>query len=223
MASAAGLASSVSQMHCERLLSGIKAATPSKLPYAERLCGAGLLSMFMRPHIAAGGRDPRVTRREDLLAAGVPLKCAKPKSKSARGGLQASIAFATVELQKEQQLQKMTKAQCDAFKRHCCRVKWPVLPPETQEMFVRIAERNRDKRPVVEIDRPSVYDGSRRFNICDENAPLLTERLEQEIRRVSGPETLGGLSRPLGVLRQEFTECIVCNDAGDPFKLYLDP
>ena len=62
-------------MHMERVLSLVKTATPVKLPYAERLCGAGLLVQLLKPHLKEGGSDPRTTTREDLVADGVPLLC----------------------------------------------------------------------------------------------------------------------------------------------------
>ena len=42
----------VSNMHSERLLSSVRRASPAKLPYAERVLAAGLLTQWLRPHMS---------------------------------------------------------------------------------------------------------------------------------------------------------------------------
>ena len=65
-------------MHLERVLAEVKKATPARLPHAERLCAAGLLTQFLTPHLKEGGNDTRITTRKQLLDAGVPLACQWP-------------------------------------------------------------------------------------------------------------------------------------------------
>ena len=56
-------------MDNERLFAGVKKATPSKLPYAERLMAAGLLTQWLKPHLAEGGDDPRTMTRGQMVEA----------------------------------------------------------------------------------------------------------------------------------------------------------
>ena len=88
----------VCNMHLERLLALVKRASPGKLPYAERVCAAGLLTQWISPHLSEGGSDPRITTRADLVADGVPLECSRKVSK--RGGLHPSMVYANRELPK---------------------------------------------------------------------------------------------------------------------------
>jgi hypothetical protein len=79
-----------------------KKATPSKLPYAERLMAAGLLTQWLKPHLAEGGDDPRTTTRGQMVEAGVPIQAAvnKSSSSSSKGGVHASMMCANEEYTK---------------------------------------------------------------------------------------------------------------------------
>ena len=92
----------LTNMDNERLFAGVKKATPSKLPYAERLMAAGLLTQWLKPHLAEGGDDPRTTTRGQMVEAGVPIQAVvnKSSSSSTKGGVHASMMFANEEYTK---------------------------------------------------------------------------------------------------------------------------
>ena len=50
-----GLHGLTTSMGLERLLSTVKKATPARLPFAERVLAAGLLTQWIKPHMSANG------------------------------------------------------------------------------------------------------------------------------------------------------------------------
>ena len=71
------LKAKLANMHVERLLALIKASVSSNRPTCEKLLAGGLLSPVLRDHVAAGGRDPRVVLRDELIKDGMLLESAQ--------------------------------------------------------------------------------------------------------------------------------------------------
>lgn len=63
-------------MGLERLLASFRRNNPGKHPLVERIVSTGTLCQFLAEHRKAGGMHPLAHRREDLLAAGLPLRAA---------------------------------------------------------------------------------------------------------------------------------------------------
>ena len=105
----------------EPLCTSEKNATPQHLPAAERVCAAGLLTQWLKPHIQEGGRDPRVVARKNMVADGVPLRCNRTVSK--KGGLQASMLYSNEKLRETKDarvangLARLTKPQIATLSR----------------------------------------------------------------------------------------------------------
>ena len=94
-------------MNCERQLALIKSATPQRLPFAERLCAAGLLTQWLGPHTRAGGSDPRSTTRSDLINSDAPIEANRVKN--LRGGLTASMCYSNERMTEENPLHKWNR------------------------------------------------------------------------------------------------------------------
>jgi hypothetical protein len=207
-------------MHVERLFSQVKKATPKKLPLAERVCAAGLLTQWMRPHLQAGGRDPRVTTRADLLADGVPLECEKLKSN--RGGLTAAMVYSNemkVERKADKTKPAMTQNESNELVRNDIRVSFPALPAERRQHYKDLANKLRKDRIDTPPDAAATYDGTRRFGLCDSRNILFPDRVEQVFSKAAKHGSRGGLSHPAQVLRSELSDsCVIC-DQGDPLWL----
>ena len=75
----------LANMHVERLLALIKASVSSNRPTCEKLLAGGLLSPVLRDHVAAGGRDPRVVLRDELIKDGMPLESAPAHCQPSNG------------------------------------------------------------------------------------------------------------------------------------------
>ena len=118
-----GIMFKVCSMHIERLFAQVKKATQAHLPAAERVCAAGLMCQWLRPHFQAGGRGPRVVTREQLIDDGVPIESNRVRSK--RGGLQSSMQYsnemlAAIKTQRsEQALPALTRIEIRALSKHC--------------------------------------------------------------------------------------------------------
>jgi hypothetical protein len=68
----------ITNMHLERLFSKIKMSlgVQKASPDVERLAGVGYLTQVLASHMVAGGNDPRVVTRKQLLEEGAPIAAA---------------------------------------------------------------------------------------------------------------------------------------------------
>ena len=87
----------------ERLLARLKAAWPDRTPSIERFVGGGYLSQVLSAHLVAGGADPRVITRDELLKDGVPLRAGRGCVETARS-LPPVLAYANSKLAAEKRL-----------------------------------------------------------------------------------------------------------------------
>ena len=212
----------ITNMRNERFFAAIKKATPANLPHAERLLAAGLLTQWLRPHLAEGGSDPRITTRSEMIDAGVPIQANKPK-KGMRGGLQPSVAFSNDEVS------KVKKARLENNEAHMSRTEradlarkfiadFPQQPEDIQSRYVEQVQDSRDGRRTdrdtntVEDD---VYDSARRWNMCNKTEPISMDRLNRVFADKAASGNVGGLSRKMSDLRGEFANYSVFSDMGD--------
>ena len=87
------LKAKLANMHVERLLALIKASVSSNRPTCEKLLAGGLLSPVLRDHVAAGGRDPRVVLRDELIKDGMPLESAQRRPTVSPQMARGSLAY----------------------------------------------------------------------------------------------------------------------------------
>ena len=67
-------------MWCERLLAAIRQRTRHSDMHIERVVSVGMLLQLLNEHNRVGRQNPLVVKKEQLLEAGVPLKC-RPKAR----------------------------------------------------------------------------------------------------------------------------------------------
>jgi hypothetical protein len=205
-------------MECERLLSSFRKATPDKLPHAERVCAAGLLTQWLRPHLKANGNDPRTTTRANLLDAGVPLACGGVKT--LKGCLHASMLYANDKLadrKAELAAQGLPAMSRDDTKRFTkiVHTAFRTEPPEVIEHYKVVAEEMQEGRiDSAKNSKPEVYDSSRRCGLCSQGEPILSERIEETFKQGAEPTNEGGLTRTATRLRNELRATSVCQDRG---------
>jgi hypothetical protein len=208
-------------MHLERLLSDIKRASPAKLPYAERVCAAGLAAQFLKPHLASGGDDPRVTTRKTLAANGVPLQCARVKH-SKMGGLKPEMMYANkvcADLKIEREQNGQPRFTRDEFRTcHSEYIsKFSTLPILMQEHYRDLAKNDHQDRQNVDMSGENdvaEYDDSLRFHLCDRSEPVEAEKIEETFQANAQAGSVGGYSRTCEVFRKELGETLAVQDEG---------
>ena len=75
--SAWGRCALICNMPLERLLALYRRSTPEQSPNVEKVIAQGYAAALLQQHSGAGGRDPRVVTRDDLLVAGVPIRASE--------------------------------------------------------------------------------------------------------------------------------------------------
>ena len=216
----------VTNMKNERLFAQVKRATPSKLPYAERVLAAGLLTQWLRPHIADGGTDPRITTRQELLAAGVPIQAQQKCEKTLKGGLHANMMFANDEVSKiaahREQVNgsKLSRAERATLLSEFCKA-FANEPSDIQERYVeKVNDQRTIRRDAADADdAPSddakAYNSARRWDCCSVDEPILADMLNSMWASKAAPGNIGGLSCTMSRMREEFANVSVCMDYGD--------
>ena len=78
-----GAEARVENIRSERMLASLrKAVAGQKCRTAERVLSSGFLSQHLAAHRAAGGEEPTVTSRRQLLRMGVPTRASRSKRSS---------------------------------------------------------------------------------------------------------------------------------------------
>ena len=212
----------ITNMRNERLFAAVKKATPAKLPHAERLMAAGLMTQWLRPHLAEGGDDPRITTRTQMIQAGVPIQANKPKA-SMRGGLQPSVAFANDEVSKAKRARvanketSMTRTERADLAREFVQ-SFPTQPDDIKDRFVEQVQDSRDRRRGrrdINTVTDDVYESTKRWNMCNRTEPISMDKLNTVFNDRARPGNVGGLSRTMSGLRGEFANYSVCTDMSD--------
>ena len=206
-------------MNMERVLSEVRRATPSKLPFAERLCAAGLLTQWLHGHKAQGGSDPRVVTRADLIRGGVPLQC--NKSASARGGVQASMLYANHHLAAEKQ-RRLRAGQPPLSASEIPTVtaalnkEFATLSDDAQQEFLDSADEGRLARKIkpASTDAP-VYKNERKWGLCDSREPILVDKVHEVFMTKAEDGNRGGLSQAAAKLRTELANSTFFQDQND--------
>ena len=170
-------------MHIERMLSLVQKATPSKLPYAERLLAAGMLTQWLKDHTAQGGADPRVTTRDQLLTAGVPLECNKEVTK--KGGPQPQMLYSNEELSKVKRrrvadgLAPLSKVECVEETRRF-NSEFRTLDSVNRQAYIdEAADRRSNRNSAGSTDIAPSYNSMTHFGLCNKEAPVLESELEE--------------------------------------------
>ena len=210
----------VCNMHKERDLSLVRKATPSHLPYAERVCAAGLVASLMRAHRSEGGADPRITTRQNLTDIGMPLECNKPVSN--KGGLHPSMLFANDRLAdvKKKRVRDeeppLTKPECVELSGRFNQ-DFHTIPEEQQAEYVRLARtKKEEKRSAVAhtAGGASSYNSARRWGLCNRSEPVDIEHLIETFTENAASGSVGGLFNTCSLLRDKFRKDLVVHDAG---------
>jgi hypothetical protein len=209
----------VTNMGLERLLGLIKKASPARLPYAERLLAAGLLTQWLKPHLAAGGEDPRTVTRAQMIRDGVPIEA--NRTSSLRGGLRASHCYANDELAKVKLARKqageepLDRTASNDLKRNFNQA-FPKLPADTIQHYKDLAgEKAEGRRAEVANagDRP--YESARRWGLCSNEEPVRIDAINEIVCSYADSGSVGGISAPMDKLRKEFANFSVFFDRGD--------
>ena len=166
----------------------------------------------------AGGADPRVTTRNQLIEAGVPLH-STPYVRRART-LAPSILYANDKLSR-------TKTQrATALMPPLTRDEVIVLTKQYNEDFKGESLEQRDKYESLSNEQPEpqkvgidcgasvAYSASRRFSLSSISEPLLEEKVAEVFCANAGEENVGGLARTAEKLRQDFANFAVMHDKG---------
>ena len=215
-----GVHAKACNMNLERLLALVKKSTLGRLPYAERVCAAGLATQWLRPHLREGGSDPRTTTRTQLIDLGVPLACSKAKTSAHKGFLCASIRFANAELTKVRLQRasanqpKLTRPEVHALTRQF-NDSFKHQTDDARKHFEDLAESKHAMSLDTGVEESKTYNASRRWDLCSDAEAILEERLLEVYTANAGSENLGGFSRTAERLRQQFVENIVIHDQGD--------
>ncbi len=95
-----GVKSLLTNMHVERLLSQVRAASPENAPSIERVCTAGLMTQFLTEHVRLGRTDPRFDCASDLVRKGAPLQLAVGRSARNKRMARSGILYANEQVAK---------------------------------------------------------------------------------------------------------------------------
>jgi hypothetical protein len=108
----------LANMHIERMLALIRASV-GKSPLLEQLLDNGYLTQVLSAHLKSGGKDPRVTTREDLVKAGAPIRAVECPSKSTSRHLPEQLLYANHVMRVEKRVRiasgadNPNRAQCE--------------------------------------------------------------------------------------------------------------
>lgn len=152
-------------MHLERDLATIRHASPDTLPFAERVCAAGLLAQVRSRHRAHGGTSGAVTRAV-LLDEQVPIAAAASSRPSiptkARGHL--AHMHAAVRQAKARKGMPLTKEEANSERRRACQ-EFALLDNQAREQMQQKAQSDaRIRRAAAErigVGARSKFDASR--------------------------------------------------------------
>ena len=173
----------------------------------------------------AGGADPRVTTRDQLIEAGVPLHCT-PYVRRART-LAPSILYANDKLSRTK-IQRATALMPPLTRDE-------VIAKQYNEAFKGESLEQRDKYESLPNEQPEpqkvgidcgasvAYSASRRFSLSSISEPLLEEKVAEVFGANAGEENVGGLARTAQKLRQDFANFAVMHDKGHVYFREIRP
>ena len=152
-------------MHLERDLATIRHASPTTLPFAERVCAAGLLAQVRRRHRANGGTSGAVTRsvlvdEKVPIAAATSVRASMPTK--ARGHI--THMHAAVQQARARKGASLTKDEERSERKRACE-EFKALDKETRGQKQKQAQIDaRTRKATADTTKHSArsrFDGSR--------------------------------------------------------------
>ena len=209
-------------MHLERDLSIVMQSVSDKVPYVERLCSAGFLSQWLTTHMGQGGRDPRRTTRDDLIADDVPVVCNRRRTR--KGGVlrpqmrYANKIYSQEKVERERTgLPRRTMAEKNTRLGALC-IEYDSISPDEQAEFLA--------NPPMETsssdpDTPERYSNEKLWGLSSASDPIVPGLVEQHfMTRARSEQDMGGISYPAQVAREELaTRIVVADENAIPKKL----